>query len=132
MVGVNVRQKKVVEITAPRRLHLPQEIGGNPFPRPHVRVGFLRRRNLERVLGGSRIDEHRRRIRAENERGIAAAIRQMVDVQRPRLPRLKNRLRYLRADNPGIPEFRKGGRPQKCSSVHHSSTPSLFHRSVNP
>ena len=118
MVGVNVGQKKIVEFCPSLRLHLPQEIGGDPFPRPHIRVGPLRRRNLERVLGGSSIDKNRRGIGTENESGIASTISEMMDVQHPWLPGLEDRLRGLRADDPGVPEFHEGGGLQECSSLH--------------
>jgi len=80
MVGVNVRQKKIIEIPPSRRLHVPQDIRGDPFSRPDIGVGFLRRRNFQGVLCRSRINENCRGVGAENKGGIATAVSQMVNV----------------------------------------------------
>ena len=43
MIGVNMRQEKVVQSPVSRCSHLPRNVRGNPFSRPDTGVGFLRR-----------------------------------------------------------------------------------------
>lgn len=47
MVGVNVHQKKVVEIAASRCLHFAQDIAGDPFSGTDVRVRLLCGRDFQ-------------------------------------------------------------------------------------
>lgn len=41
MIRVNVRDEGIIQFLAPRGLHLPENVGGDLFPRPHIRIGLL-------------------------------------------------------------------------------------------
>ena len=86
MVPVNVGDQCEIQFIASRRPHLPQNVGSDPFPRPQIRIWFLRIRDRKRVLRGSLVDENGCPFGAEDEGRVSPAIRQMVNIERTGLP----------------------------------------------